>query len=274
MKKYIYLFLFILLALSITNCQSSGTTQLEATNEALSKQVNTLITQLTQQAGSPIQTAQQPVSASTESIAPTAVPLPSPSPLPTIQASAVIAPSLIVSGAGTINPWSNKTIYPMTLFGAANLHLVCDPNDTADGKVWIDNKNNTVSCNANSESWYLWKQDITVGDHYIYSLNANDKYEFWTVGTTPFTIRNKFSHSDFMFIINNSGIYNLSANLTKGEFNLYITCEGAQNFNYKIDQSTTIPIVLNPARCELLIRDTVPVGVSQGDIEVSLEFSK
>jgi hypothetical protein len=247
---------------------------LEATNEALSKQVNTLMTQLTQQAGSPIQTAQEPVSASTESMPPTEVPLASPSPLPTTQASDVIVPTLIFSGSGTVTPFSNKTSYPLILFGSANVHMVCDPNDTADGEVWIDTKSETVSCNANSESWSPWKQDITVGDHYIYSVNANDNYEFWTIGTTPFTIRNKFSHSDYMFNINNPGIYNLSANLIKGEFNLYITCEVAQNFNYRITQSTTIPVVLNPARCELLIRDMVPTGVSQGEIEISLAYSK
>ena len=132
----------------------------------------------------------------------------------------------------------------------------------------------SAGCNANSKSWSLWKQDITVGDHYIYSENANDKYEFWTIGTTPFTIRNKYESSDYMFHINNPGIYNLSANLIKGEFNLYITCEGAQNFDYKISQSTTIQVVLNPARCELIIRDSPPGTVTPGEIEVSLEFSK
>jgi hypothetical protein len=274
MKKFCYIPLFILLSLAITSCHSSGTTQLQATNEALSKQVNTLITQLTQQAGLPIQTDQERISTGTESIAPTEVPLASPSPLPTIEQSAVIAPTLIFSGSGAITPFSNKTIYPLILFGSANVHVVCDPNDTADGKVWIDTKSETVSCNANSESWSPWKQDITVGDHYIYSLNPNDKYEFWTIGTAPFTIRNKFSHSDYMFTINNPGIYNLSANLIKGEFNLYITCEGAQNFNYEITQSTTIPIVLNPAKCELLIRDVAAASVSQADIEISLDYSK
>jgi hypothetical protein len=270
MKKYLYISMFILLSLFITGCQSSGTSKLQATNEALSNQVNTLMTQLTQQAGSSIQTTQAPISANTESNAPTAPPFPSPSPLPTTQGSAAITPSLIVSGAGTITPWSNKTVYPMTLFGAANVRLVCDPNDTTDGKVWIDNKDYTVSCNANSDSWIPWKQDITVGDHYIYSLNPNDKYEFWTIGTTPFTIRNKYEGSDFIFNINNPGIYNLSANLIKGEFNVYITCEGAQNFNYKITQSTSIPVVLNPARCELIVRDSPPGTVTPGEIEVSL----
>jgi hypothetical protein len=274
MKKFLYIPLFILLALSITNCQSSGTIDLQATNEALSNQVNTLLTQLTQQAGSPIQTAQEPLSSITQSIAPTEVPLASPSPLPTTEVSANIAPSLIVSGSGTITPWSNNTSYPIILFGAANVHLDCDPNDTTDGKIWIDNKNYTAGCNVNSESWSPWKQDITVGDHYIYSLNPNDKYEFWTIGTPPFTIRNKYESSDYMFLINNPGIYNLSANLIKGEFNLYITCEGAQNFNYNITQSTTIPVVLNPARCELIVRASPPGTVTPGEIEVSLEYSK
>ena len=273
MKKYLYTPLFILLALSITNCQSSRITQLEATNIALSNQVNSLMTQLTQPASSPIQTAQKPIRAGTESVAPTEFPSASPSPLPAGE-SAVIAPTLIFSGSGTITPFSNKTVYPLILFGSANVHMTCDPNDTTDGKVWIDNKSLTVSCSVNSESWSPWKQDITVGDHYIYSLNPDDHYEFWTIGTTPFTIRNKHSLSDYMFIINNSGIYNLSANLIKGEFNLYLTCEGAQNFNYKITQSTTIPVVLNPARCELIVRDEPPGTVTPGEIEVSLDAAK
>lgn len=275
MKKYFYIPLFILLALSITNCQSSVTTQLEATNEALSKQVNSLMTQLTQQASSPIQTSQEPLSTSTESIAPTEAPLASPSPLPTTEESAVIAPTLIFSGSGLITPWSNSTYYSKGLFGSANVHMKCDPNNSMGGEVWIDdNQSQKVSCGPNGESWSLWKQYITVGDHYIYSLNPDDKYEFWTMGTPPFTIRNKFSHSDYMFLINNPGIYNLSANLIKGEFNLYITCEGAQHFNYKITQSTTIPLVLNSARCELIIRDSPPGTVTPGEIDVSLDVVK
>ncbi len=82
MKKYLYTPLFILLALSITNCQGSNVSQLEATNAALNNQLNTLLTQLTQQASSPIQTAQEPIKASTESIAPTEFPVASASPLP------------------------------------------------------------------------------------------------------------------------------------------------------------------------------------------------
>jgi hypothetical protein len=108
MKKYFYIPLFILLALSITNCQSSAITQLEATNEALSKQVNTLMIQLTQQASSPIQTAQEPIKASTESIAPTEFPVASASPLFAGEFP-VIAPTLIFSGSGTITPFSNNT---------------------------------------------------------------------------------------------------------------------------------------------------------------------
>jgi len=273
MKKYLYIPLFILLALSITNCQSSGITQLEATNIALNDRVNSLMTQLTQQASSPIQTAQEPIKASTESVAPTEFPLASPNPL-SAEAAAVIAPTLIFSGSGAITPFSNNTVYPLILFGSANVHMTCDPNDTSDGNVWIDNKSYLVSCDANSESWSPWKPDITVGDHYIYSLNPNDNYEFWTIGTTPFTIRNRHSSSDYMFIINNPGIYNLSANLIKGEFNLYLTCEGAQNFNYKITQSTSIPVVLNPARCELLVRDSPPGTLTPGEIEVSLDVAK
>jgi len=273
MKKHFYLTWFILLAFAITSCRSSGTSQLEATNIALNNQVNSLLTQLTQQAGSSGQTGQVPLQASTEIVAPLVSPLAPSSPLPAGQA-AVIAPSLIFSGSGTITPFSNKTAYPLILFGSVNLHMLCDPNDSADGEVWIDNKSTIVSCNANSESWFPWKQDITIGDHYIYSVNANDKYEFWTIGSTPFTITNKFSRSDYMFLINNPGIYNLSANLIKGAFNLYITCEAAQNFTYEITTSTTIPIVLNPARCELLIRDSPPGTLTPGEIEVSLAFVK
>jgi hypothetical protein len=272
MKKRLYLPLFLLFAGSIVGCQSTGTTNLQATNQALSNQLNSLVTQLTQQAGLPTQPAQEPVRSS-EIIAATEAPSTATSPPPAGQSS-VIEPTLIYAGSGTITPWSNKTSYPIILFGAANVHLICDPNDPTDGKIWIDNKNYTAGCNANSESWFPWKQDITVGDHYIYSENASDKYEFWTIGTTPFTIRNKYESSDYMFTVKDAGIYNLSANLIKGQFNLYITCEGAQNFDYKIDQSTTIQVVLNPARCELLVRDSPPGTLTPGEIEVSLEFSR
>jgi hypothetical protein len=270
MKSFISIPLLILLALLFSGCQIYQAVQLEATNQALSEQVNTLSTQLAQQSSS---SAQQPVSPTAAGVLPSEVPLASSSPVP-VQPSSVIAPALIFSGSGTITPWSNKTAYPMGLFGAANVHLVCDPNDETDGKVWIDNKTYTVSCSPNSESWYPWKQDITVGDHYIYSDNANDRYEFWTMGTTPFTIKNKYSRTDYMFRVPDTGIYNLSANLIKGAFNLYITCEGAQNFNYTVDQSTTFQVVLNPARCELLIRNSPPGTLTPGEIEVSLEFEK
>lgn len=273
MKKYISIPLLILLALLFSGCQSSQTSQLEATNQALSDQVNMLSTQLAQQSEAAAPIVQEPVGMGNEIPLPTKTPMEYPSPL-SAQPSTVIAPALIFSGSGTITPWSNKTAYPMGLFGAANVHLVCDPNDAADGKVWIDDQSYTVSCPPNSESWYPWKQDITVGDHYIYSDNANDRYEFWTMGTTPFSIKNKYSRTDYMFRVPDAGIYNLSANLVKGAFNLYITCEGAQNFNYAVDQSTTFQVVLNPARCELLIRDSPPGTLTPGEIEVSLEFVK
>jgi hypothetical protein len=115
---------------------------------------------------------------------------------------------------------------------------------------------------------------ITVGDHYIYSQNAADKYEFWTVGTTPFTVHNTREGTDYMFNLPQAGIYNLTTNLIKGSFDVYLTCEGAQNFNYKIIQSTTIQVVLNPARCELIVRDSPPGTLNPGEIEVSLEFYK
>ncbi|NJD59703.1 MAG: hypothetical protein C3F13_03875 [Anaerolineales bacterium] len=265
--------LFILSALILTSCQGSSTTQLEATNQALVNQVNSMMTQLTQQASLPNQPATQQATAPTQATLPTVAP----SPIPTsqsLQTEGVITPSLIVSGSGEITPWTNKTPYAMSLFGVANVHLLCDPADTTDGKVWIDDKTYKVSCNPNSESWIPWKQDITVGDHYIYSQNPADRYEFWTIGTTPFTIHNKFEGTDYMFNIPMAGIYNLTANLIKGAFNVYITCEDAQNFNYKIIQSTTIQVVLNPARCELIVRDAPPGTVTPGEIEVSLEFAK
>jgi hypothetical protein len=273
MKNSAFLALLILFAVILAGCQSSGSSQLEATNQALINQVNSLMTQLTQEASVPSQVVTNPTEAPTQGALPTIPPSPSLSPQPA-QAAGVVAPALIVSGSGEITPWSNKTPYAMGLFGTANVHLLCDPSDTNDGKVWIDDKTYTVGCNPNSESWTPWKQDITVGDHYIYSLNAADKYEFWTIGTTPFTIRNKSEGTDFMFNIPTSGIYNLTTNLIKGAFNVYITCEGAQNFNYKIIQSTTIQVVLNPARCELIVRDSPAGTLTPGEIEVSLEFSK
>ena len=162
----------------------------------------------------------------------------------------------------------------MNLFGTANVHLVCDPSDTTDGKVWIDTKSFSVTCNPNSESWAPWKEAITVGDHYIYSQNAADKYEFWTIGTTPFTVHHAREATDYMFNIPTAGIYNLTTNVIKGAFDVYITCEGAQNFNYHIIQSNTIQVVLNPARCELIVRDSPPGTPTPGEIQVSLEFSK
>jgi hypothetical protein len=273
MKKYLYISSFILLSLFVTSCQGSRISDLEATNQTLSNQVNTLMSQLTQQANPPIQTNQESASAPTATAAPIESSSASPSPIPVEQAS-VIAPSLIFSGSDAITPFSNHKAVPFKIFGAANVHLICDPNDTEDGKIWIDTKEFSVSCNPNSESWFPWKQDITVGDHYIYSVNANDQYEFWTVGTTPFSIRNKYAHSDYIFMINNAGIYNLSTEVIRGAFNLYITCEGAQNFNYQFTESTTEQVVLNPAMCELLIRDEPPGTLTPGEIVVSLEFVK
>jgi hypothetical protein len=276
MRKRFYLPLFILLALSMISCLASNTNQLQATNQALTNQVNTLMNQLTQQAASPSKITQEPSTAVTES-APTSASTPiSPSPLPPAGQTTVIAPSLIYSGSGTLIPWTNKSAYTSTLFGAANVHMLCDPNDAANGQLWIDNKSYIATCPPNSESWFPWKQDITAGNHYIYATNANDKYEFWTAGSTPFTIRNKYARSDYMFMINQPGIYNLSAKLIKGAFSLYLTCEKAQNFSYEnIAQSTTVQVVfLYPARCELLVRDSPPGTLTPGEIEVSLEFVK
>ena len=92
MKKHLYLPLFILLSLSLAGCQSSGTPDLQATNDALNNQLNSLTTQLTQQASLPTQPAQEPVSVSTAIIAPTEAPSAAPSPLPSGQSS-VIAPT-------------------------------------------------------------------------------------------------------------------------------------------------------------------------------------
>jgi len=273
MKKYFYLPLFILLFLSISGCGGFNTNRLEATNEALSAQVETLTTQLAQQAGAPAITTQaSPIKESDITVS-TSIPPVAPSSPPEEQTT-VINSALIYSGSGTITPWTNQSMYSTGLFGAANVHMICDPNGMADGKMWIDKETETASCGARGEAWSPWKQDITIGDHYIYSANANDQYEFWTVGNTPFTIRNKYSHSDFIFTIQDPGIYTLSANLIKGEFNVYITCQEAQNFNYKITQSTSYQVVLNPATCQLIIRDVNQAKQSNADIEVSLEFTK
>jgi len=274
MKKLFYPLLFILLALSLSNCQNTNVSQLEATNEALSNQVNTLVTQLTQAAASPSKPTQAPASTSTESIAPTEIPLPSPSPLPKEEAG-VIAPTLIYAGSGEITPWSNQKAYQAALFGTANLHLICDPSDTNDGKVWIDKDNYSMGCPPNSESWLIWKPGITAGDHYIYSQNSKDQYEFWTVGTTPFKITNKYAYSDFIFMISRVGIYKLTGDVLSGSFNLYLTCEKAQNFSYTdISEAMTAELVLNPAGCELQIRNQPPGTLTPGEIEVSLEFVK
>ncbi|HEX9089837.1 MAG TPA: hypothetical protein VF831_00020, partial [Anaerolineales bacterium] len=233
-----------------------------------------LVTQLTQAAISPTETTQTPLSTSAESIAPTVIPLVSPTVLPQEEAGSVV-PTLIFSGSGTLTPLSIKKTYPPGLFGVANVHLICDPNDTTDGKIWIDNKNYSIGCPPNSETWTLWKPEIIAGDHYIYSQNANDKYEFWTVGTTPFKFSNKFAYSDFVFMVNRQGIYSLTGNVQSGMFNLYITCEGAQNYSYtNISESMTAELVMNPATCELLIRNQPPGTLTPGEIEVSLEFVK
>ena len=265
MKRYLYLSLFILLSLTIASCLGSSASQLEATNAALSTQVNSLLAQLTPQAALPVVSNQEPGGISTESIGVTQIPAPATSPLPAQQPT-IINSALILSGSGTLNPWTNKTAYPFTLFGAANVHMLCDPNGNADGKMWIDKETMTARCGARGESWMPWKQDITVGDHYIYSSNANDKYELWTIGSTPFTIRNKYSHSNFIFIINNPGIYTLKAALIKGSFNVYLTYQQAQNFAYKITQSTSFQLVINLATCEQIIRDVEQAQTSLADI--------
>jgi hypothetical protein len=270
MKKYLYIPLFILLSLSLASCQRASNSDLQATNEALTNQVNTLSTEVSQQSISQTESAQQPVSTTSAAVLPTVAPLPSPTPLPTAQGPAGVAPTLIFSGSGLITPWTNNTYYPIGLFGTANVHMLCNQNNTTGGEFWIDNEAYKVSCKANGESWSPWKLELTIGDHYIYSKNANDKYEFWTIGTTPFTIKNIHDLSDYIFQINNSGEYVLTANLIDGAFNIYITCQGAQNFDYKITQSMSIPVVLNPAMCELIVRDSPPGTVNPGEIEVSL----
>ncbi len=274
MKKLAYLPLFIILSIVIASCGGASASQLEATNVALNEQINSLKNQLNQVGIAPIVPTEAPPSSSTNSVSPTEVPQAAPSPVPA-QPSGTIAPSLIYAGSGGITPWSNETLYPNTLFGAANVHMICDPKGTTDGKMYIDKETETATCGAKGEAWVPWKENITVGDHYIYSQNANDKYEFWTIGTTPFTIHNKYSHSDFIFTLPDPGIYTLTANLIKGQFNVYLTCQQAQNFNYTISQSTSIPIViLSPATCMITIRDVNQAKTSQADIEVSLEFTK
>ena len=272
MKKHLYLPLFILLALSLSNCQSASTPDLQATNEALTIQVNTQSAQITQLASAPVQPAQptQPVtSAATATYLPAQPIPPTPTALPTSPQPGGIAPSLIFSGKGLITPWSNNTSYPVGLFAAANVHMICGDTPSG-GSIYIDTKSYIVTCKANSDGWTPWKPALTIGDHYIYSANESDAYEFWTIGSPPFTIKNKNATDDFAFIINNPGEYQLSANVIKGAFNVYITCEKAQNFNYAINQSTTIQLVLDSANCELIIRDSPPGTVNPGEIEVSL----
>ncbi len=273
MKKYCILPLFILLTLVMAGCVSYPTPQLEATYAALNQQLQTLQAQLTQQA-IPHATTTAPVSGilpSDITVSTEVAPL---SP-PPAASSSVINSALIYSGSGTLTPWTNQTMYPNTLFGAANVHMLCDPNGTADGKMYIDKETEVATCGARGESWTPWKADITIGDHYIYSTNANDQYEFWTVGSTPFTIHNKFSHSDFIFTLPDAGIYTLDAKLIKGEYNVYLTCQQAQNFNYKITQSTSIPIVItSPASCMITIRDVNQAKTSQAEIEVTLAFKQ
>lgn len=273
MKKSFTLALFILLSVSVTSCQSPRLSELEATNVALSTQVNMLQAKTTQQAALPLVSNQAPAGSSAQSAELGAVPTSPPTSL-AVEQSQVISPELIYSGAGIITPWSNKTAYPMQLFGAANVRMICDPSGNAEGKMWIDKETEFATCGAKGEAWTPWKQDITIGDHYIYSTNPNDKYEFWTIGSTPFTIRNKFSRSDFIFNVIDPGIYTLSVNLIKGSFNIYLTCQEAQNFNYTITQSTSIPVVLSPATCEIIIRDVAQAKTSKADIEVSLEFTR
>ncbi len=273
MRNHAYLLMLLLLPLALAGCISSSSSQLEATNAALSEQLKALQAQLTQQAVLPLVSNQGQSNSSAPTPLPTAIPLSGPSILPT-ESSNIINSALIYSGSGTITPWTNQTLYANALFGASNVHMICDPNGTADGKMWIDKETEIATCGAKGEGWSPWKQDITIGDHYIYSANANDKYEFWTIGSTPFTIRNTYSHSDFIFTVNDPGIYTLKANLIKGEFNVYLTCQEAQNFNYKITQSTSIPIVMNPAACLITIRDVNQAKTSHADIEVSFEFTK
>ena len=274
MKKYFGLSFFLLLSIFITSCVGASSSPVQATNQALSNQVESLKAQLTQVGIAPILPTEAPPKTSSNNPQPTAPPAASPSPV-SAQPSGVIAPSLIYSGSGGITPWTNKTLYPNFLFGAANVHMICDPADTATAKIYIDKETETATCGAKGEAWMPWKADITIGDHYIYSANANDKYEFWTIGSTPFTIHNKYSHSDFIFTLPDAGIYTLKANLTKGEYNVYLTCQEDQNFNYTISQSTSIPVViLTPATCMIVIRDVNQAKTSQAEIEVSMEFTK
>jgi hypothetical protein len=274
MKKYFVHSLFISLSVILTSCISSPTYQLEATNAALSRQLNALQAQLTEQAAPPPANTQAPVIQPSDIVASTQPPLVSPN-SPSGNQSMIINSALIYSGSGTITPWTNQTLYPNILFGAANVHMICDPSGNAGGKMWIDKETEVATCGARGEGWSPWKQDITIGDHYIYSTNANDIYEFWTVGTTPFTIRTKYSHSDFIFSLPDAGIYTLKANLIKGEYNVYLTCQQAQNFNYTISQSTSIPIIITTqATCMIIIRDVNQAKTSQAEIELSLEFTK
>ncbi len=272
MKKYPYTLLFILLSLALASCARATNNQLEATNQALANQVNTQSAQLTEAAGSlviPAQSTQPVTNVATATYLPTQPIPPTPTALPTSPQSGGIAPSLIFSGKGLITPWSNSTEYPAGLFAAANVHMTCGDTPSG-GSIYIDTKSYIVTCKANSDGWTPWKPALAVGDHYIYSATDKDAFEFWTIGTPPFTIKNSNATDDYAFLIKNAGEYNLSINVIKGAFNVYITCEKAQNFTYAVTQSTTIPLVLSPANCELIIRDSPPGTVNPGEIEVSL----
>ncbi len=278
MKKYPYVLLFILIAALLASCAPANT-QLQATNQALAIQVNTQSAQLTEAAGSPPVSqptsppAQQPqpsTGSATATYLPTLPPLPTPTALPTSPAPGSVPVALIFSAKGLISPWSNSTAYSKGLFTTANVHMTCGRGNPLGGSVWIDKTTYLVKCKEDSEGWTLWKPDITIGDHYIYSTNSWDTFEFWTVGTPPFTVKNRNAGDDFAFIINNAGEYQLSVNVVKGAFTVYITCEHAQNFTYAVNQSTTVPLVLNPANCELIIRDNPPGTLNPGEIEVSL----
>ncbi len=255
MKKPLYLLLFILLSFAITSCLFSGSSQLQATNEALSNQVNTLMTQLTQQPSSPSTITQIPLSTSGA---------------PSTAGSVAGAAALIFSGSDLETDFQNNKFFESKEYGSANVHMICDPTSTNGGGMWIDAQLQIAYCKANGEAWTPWGQDITIGKHTIYQINAKDKYEIWTVGTPPFTLRNKNSNSTYVFDIGDSGDYVLTTNLMSGQFEVDINCVGGQGEAYKISEPTTNTLRLKPDRCKLSITDITPVAAGPGDIEVSL----
>jgi hypothetical protein len=272
MGRYYCIILSILLALIISGCQNSQTTQLEATNTVLNNQVNTLITQLTQQASSS-QLTQQALSQVNKT---PEQPLVSPSPIST-EVPLLMPPVLIFSGLGS-SSFTSNTYYPEQSCGAANVHYYSSPSGNGGGFM-IDNSLGLgdfhLCPSAGCDVWYILDAPITLGKHYVTTTNENDRYEIWSIGTPPFTlsIKPKTNTYNYLFQINESQNYKISTNLTRGAFGLQIfKCESVgpiqENININITESSTKNILLNPGYWNLLIRDSTPGG--GGEVELKL----